>query len=302
MELCHFTDTGPARPSNQDAYCIRLAKCAGKEYILAVLCDGMGGLSDGEIASASVVTAFSKWFDNRFTEWLSSCPFTIDSVADEWFPLITGIHAKLKEYGASRGIRLGTTVSAILMSETDYVLMQVGDSRIYCDDRKQMLQLTKDQTAAMRAYENGEISEAQLFTDKRNSVLLQCVGAGDLNPVFQSGVTPKTGGILLCSDGFYHNITSKVLHEAMMKKKNEDWSRSVNNLLLWGRNQGENDNMTVVALRWDRKESLFTRKTNDDTLEIDTATADYDYTNDMQIYFRVTSIFSDTIIDQETIL
>ena len=50
------TDIGPVKKTNQDSYCIQTAR--SKQYgnlLFAVVCDGMGGLKKGEVASATVV-------------------------------------------------------------------------------------------------------------------------------------------------------------------------------------------------------------------------------------------------------
>lgn len=55
------TDIGIARATNQDSALVKHAVYGGSEVLLAVLCDGMGGLSRGEVASATVVRACAKW-------------------------------------------------------------------------------------------------------------------------------------------------------------------------------------------------------------------------------------------------
>ena len=60
---CH-TDSGPVRPSNQDSCCIKAARLGGKQAALVLVCDGLGGLIQGELASAQVVRAFDNWFWN----------------------------------------------------------------------------------------------------------------------------------------------------------------------------------------------------------------------------------------------
>ena len=57
------TDIGPVKKTNQDSYCIQTAR--SKRYgnlLFAVVCDGMGGLKKGEVASATVVARFTDWF------------------------------------------------------------------------------------------------------------------------------------------------------------------------------------------------------------------------------------------------
>ena len=57
------TDIGISKDTNQDSILIKHATYRGSEVLLAIICDGMGGLSKGELASATVIRAFAKWFD-----------------------------------------------------------------------------------------------------------------------------------------------------------------------------------------------------------------------------------------------
>lgn len=84
------------------------------------------------------------------------------------------------------GIQLGTTVSALLLTRDALYQVQVGDSRIYLDDGLGLVQLSKDQTLAMREVEAGRLSLEALTTDRRSSILLQCLGYGKMEPVFNA--------------------------------------------------------------------------------------------------------------------
>ncbi len=59
------TDIGISKNTNQDSLLIKHAIADDKEILLAVVCDGMGGLAKGELASATVIRAFSDWFDDE---------------------------------------------------------------------------------------------------------------------------------------------------------------------------------------------------------------------------------------------
>ena len=63
IDTIGMTDIGNGRPSNQDAYLLRQKEKNGKLYLLAVVCDGMGGLKKGEIASHYIVEVLKQWFD-----------------------------------------------------------------------------------------------------------------------------------------------------------------------------------------------------------------------------------------------
>ena len=68
MEL-HYTvaaqtDVGIFKDVNQDSMTVKVADTPYGEVAFAVICDGMGGLDQGEVASALVVRAFEEWFIN----------------------------------------------------------------------------------------------------------------------------------------------------------------------------------------------------------------------------------------------
>ena len=56
------TDVGIRKETNQDSMCVKQAETEKGQILLAIICDGMGGLSQGELASATVVRDFDKWF------------------------------------------------------------------------------------------------------------------------------------------------------------------------------------------------------------------------------------------------
>ena len=62
------TDVGITKKVNQDAFCLKIAKTPKMHLALAVICDGMGGLKQGELASALLVNAFSNWFENTLPQ------------------------------------------------------------------------------------------------------------------------------------------------------------------------------------------------------------------------------------------
>ena len=61
IDTIGMTDIGNGRPSNQDAYLLRQKEKNGKLYLLAVVCDGMGGLKKGEIASHYIVEVLKQF-------------------------------------------------------------------------------------------------------------------------------------------------------------------------------------------------------------------------------------------------
>lgn len=80
-----YTDTGIRKETNQDSICIRRAAVSGRgEAVLAVVCDGMGGLKKGEVASATAVNAFGTWFDANLSRLPSFGGSDFAQVRRQW--------------------------------------------------------------------------------------------------------------------------------------------------------------------------------------------------------------------------
>ena len=64
------TDIGPRKKSNQDSCLAEVAQTPYGDAALLAVCDGVGGLSAGEVASGTVIGWLSEWFENTFPRHL----------------------------------------------------------------------------------------------------------------------------------------------------------------------------------------------------------------------------------------
>lgn len=206
------TDIGLKKTTNQDSLSIRVVNTSQGRMAFAVLCDGMGGLDKGEVASASVIRAFDNWFKNELPALCTSA--IQDSVIrEQWNNIITAQNITIKNYGARQGVKLGTTVVAMLLTQTRYYILNVGDSRAY-EISNCVKQITNDQTFVAREVALGNMTPEQAMRDERRSVLLQCVGASDdVYPDMFFGDTNGNAVYMLCSDGFRHEISADEIFE-----------------------------------------------------------------------------------------
>ena len=243
-----YTDQGEFRPSNQDSCCVKIAQMGGEQVALALMCDGLGGLVQGELASAEVVRAFDSWFWNYLPELLRE-GLDESRLSAQWNGLIQGANRAIRSYGMDHGITLGTTVTAFLAVGERYFLLHAGDCRAYLLYSGQTLQLTMDQTLAAREYQAGHISAAQLRADERQHVLLQCVGVSQVTPDFLSGQLPGECTVLLCSDGFYHTLApGELAGLSAPPLKGAAVQLELERLGALCRQRGEQDNLTAAAL------------------------------------------------------
>ena len=244
------SDIGISKDTNQDSMLIKHAEVDGNEILLAVICDGMGGLSKGELASATVIRAFSEWFDNEL-------PYELDNVdmyviGAKWSLLLKELNAKILEYSSENHIEgIGTTFSGILFIGDEYVIGHVGDTRIY-HIGSSLTQLTTDQTFIAREISRGTLTPEQAKTDKRRNLLLQCVGASrSVEPQIICGKT-EIGAYMICSDGFRHEISESDIYESLNPINLMNGDAMHNNaryLIELNKDREEKDNISVLLIK-----------------------------------------------------
>lgn len=247
-----YSDIGISRKNNQDALCIMQAESENQDLCMAIVCDGMGGLSKGELASSVTIKEFKDWFEEDFPSILSRASFA--DIIDIWKMKIIDLSGQLKRYGTNHNLLLGTTFSGVLIVDDKYIWVHVGDSRIYHIGRNQMKQLTTDHTVINREIRNGNMTPEEAKTSKLKGKLTQCIGASQVvDPESGIGVLKKGEILLLCSDGFYHKFTEKEI--AMVCKGNFKNDKEIDKYCLdmvkEAMNRNEKDNISVVVVRAD---------------------------------------------------
>ncbi len=244
------TDKGNIKETNQDSLIVKHAVSDKNEALMAIICDGMGGLSKGELASATVIRTFDEWFDNEFTQSLEEKE-SVD-VSERWCALIEELNNRIIEYSKENGISLGTTFTGILMIDEDYTIIHVGDTRAYYMNDCDIKQLTEDQTLVRREINKGLMTEEEAEKDHRRNVLLQCIGASKVvEPQALSGKLEK-GSYLLCSDGFRHEISEHEMQEVFMKDTDaskEEMTGQIRMLIDLVKTRGERDNISAILIK-----------------------------------------------------
>ena len=187
-----LSDVGCVRTNNEDAF--------GYDETLGiyVVCDGMGGMASGEVASSHTVAAILNSFAASAASGLS--------VSTRLLRAITTANLDVWEQGQipeNRG--MGTTAVVAALDGDKLILGNVGDSRAYILQDDQCVQLTVDHSYINELIRNGllTIENAQnADLQGMESVITRAVGvAAEVQPDFFS-VDFKPGiGVLLATDG-----------------------------------------------------------------------------------------------------
>ena len=234
-----MTDKGLARNSNQDDV-LGVTKEDGDS--LYVLCDGMGGHMGGATACKKCINIFKKEFNKSHYKNLEEAKkWLYDMILKANQEIINASNKDVSLKG------MGTTVVCFLISKEFKVYASVGDSRLYSYNKKQLIQISEDQTFAAALYKAGYINKKEAKNHPRRSMLLCAVGSapGETLDVQIKEVTGENN-YLICSDGLYNmvedNDIKKILDEDISLKEKGD------KLIDEANDNGGFDNISVILL------------------------------------------------------
>lgn len=249
----YHTDIGIKKKTNQDSLLIKTAETNQGKILLMTICDGMGGLAKGEVASASVIRAFDEWFEKELPYVLAEEDVK-GKIKKQWDSILQKMNLEITNYGVRKGIQLGTTVTSFLLLENGtYLVCYVGDTRLYRITDTSLTQLTTDQTFIAREIREGRMTLEQAKSDPRRNTLLQCVGASPQVDVdFLEGKTERNDIYMLCCDGFRHVLTDDEIRVNLSPSVCTDATVAKNQLVYLvetNKQRKEEDNITALLAK-----------------------------------------------------
>ncbi len=203
-----LSDIGTTRSSNQDSVYAKLMKTPAGIAFMGIVCDGMGGLSYGELASETVTKIFSEWFEQEF-RYLMNTDELAESLKNQWDFLVETAQNDVYSRGIQMGAQMGTTLSLLLLICGKYYALQIGDSRIYkiCGGKPELI--TTDHSCVMDKVSSGLMTFDEACLSKEKNVLTRCIGVGEyFKADFYEGESLDGDCFLMSSDGFHGGMTA----------------------------------------------------------------------------------------------
>lgn len=229
-----YWDKG-GRSVNQDSVSLQELWLRGEKAVLVLVCDGIGGLPGGEEASGFVTEKMTEWFYREAAAMLAGRKHRGRILQSGLRVLYTCNENFLRKF-EEKGIKMGTTITALLLYRGQYCLWHSGDTRAYRIRRRgaQMIQLTKDHT-------------------RGNHVLIRCIGSfAWQQPDTACGRLGRKEVLLICSDGFWNRLTEDRMGEALGSRGvigREQLAVVLKELGEYVKRHGEADNISAAAVK-----------------------------------------------------
>ena len=219
---------------------------------LAVVCDGMGGLNNGSLASSSTVNKLCELFKTRNRA---------EKIQDFFLYSVDILDEQVVSFRDNEGdpLHAGTTIVAVNVKGNELHWLSVGDSRLYLLRGSEIVQATRDhnyylQLESMKNLIGDEFSPTQEDVAKGNA-LISFIGIGGIETmdISTNAVQLYPGDvILLSSDGLF-----KVLSDAQIQfliRENADLEQAADALLAAAEQAAPatRDNITFIIIQVDQ--------------------------------------------------
>jgi len=223
------TDIGRARGRNEDSYVVH-------EPLFAVA-DGMGGHRGGDVASSLAVAALRRAAESGNASW----PLLIE----EFQAANREVFERGNDEAELHG--MGTTLTAVWLSDAEARIAHVGDSRAYLLRDGSLHLLTEDHTLVERMVQAGKLSRTEARQHPQRSILTRALGIEEVLPVDEVTLPLRAGDrLLLCTDGLTSMIDDDAIRDLLLGEANTQ--EACEGLIDAANKAGGDDNITVVLL------------------------------------------------------
>ncbi len=243
MNSFGITDRGKVRHDNQDSFIVEHVE--GRDCLIAVLCDGMGGEQAGNVASDLA----AKTFISSVKQKLAASKLKVPDCANIMKQACSDANYMVYSYSCfdREYTGMGTTLVAAMFIEDKIFVLNVGDSRVYKLTKNRITQISRDHSLVQEMVDKGEITPEEALTHPRRNVITRALGVDENVP--SDTFTPRLGRgsrLLLCSDGLTNMIgDSEILK---ISNKHPDLLSFGHALMDEALARGARDNVTIIVI------------------------------------------------------
>jgi serine/threonine protein phosphatase PrpC len=244
IDVAAKSDLGLKRSNNEDAY------VALPEVGLFVVCDGMGGLNAGEVASRLAVEVIQREVtapssklhrpenNPRFSEATNRLGHALAAANLE-------IYHAAQDRAEWEG--MGTTAVAALLTDNRLSIAHAGDSRLYLIRENDIQQLTPDHSYVGEQVRLGRMTEAEAMRSPYKNVITRALGPHRAVDIELSELSVIAGDCLvLCSDGLTNEVSASDIKTVVHTHR--EAQQAADRLIAVANAAGGNDNTTVIVI------------------------------------------------------
>lgn len=241
MQINGNTDVGRARIANEDAYRFGTFD-DGTSW--AIVCDGMGGVHGGKIASTTAIDMVSQKLRKCYNPSMETT-----SIENLLLSAITTANCIVYDRGLgdSELEGMGTTIVAAIIKNSQACIAHVGDSRAYIISNDNIQLITKDHSLVQEMFDLGQITQSEFENHPQKNIITRAMGVEEKIEIeFNTVEFNKDDVLILCSDGLSGLVEKKDMLEIF---KNSEFNTLSDKYIEAANDNGGVDNITVVVMK-----------------------------------------------------
>jgi len=214
-----------------------------------VLCDGMGGLEDGGLASKICAETLMNRFYSSGDENIEKMMYDASNEADERVYCLKNADGK--------PMKAGTTMTSVFIKNGKLVHSSVGDSRIYLCRQGEITQLSHDHNYfedLVAGHPEGSPEWKEAFDNPRKEALTSYVGMGGLKhfDISKNEIElHRNDVVIMCSDGFYRSVDESEMSEIIQRYIDHlEFLPNVLTATAFDKGKIHQDNTSVITIKY----------------------------------------------------
>ena len=240
MYAASKTDIGRMRSTNQD-----VCSCGAFEDGSAwtVVCDGMGGVNGGNIASSIASETIVQCLQDAYAPGMDADAMRdmmLSAVQSANDAVIRRAEAEPDLYG------MGTTAVVAIAAGGGLHIAHAGDSRAYLAPGSKLTRVTTDHSIVQELVNHGDITEEEARVHPQKNIITRVLGVEPTVEIdYQEFEILPGDCLLLCTDGLTNYVEDRELLKASAMSPKDCCSV----LVSMAKDSGGGDNITVVAVK-----------------------------------------------------
>ena len=247
MQYSAYTNVGRIRNQNEDCY---MAEKFADSISLYTVCDGMGGASAGETASATACSIHHSAMRSLLESYADATALTAKVckrlLVDAVNQANNAVYTLSQKDSALEG--MGTTLVSLLIVNNTAFFVNVGDSRAYYYKDGELRQITKDHSYVQYLVDIGMIQPDEAESHPHKNLITRSVGtSAEITPDIFALDLRQAEILLLCSDGLTNMVNESDISR-VLADDTIDFSHKAERLVAKANSHGGTDNITALLV------------------------------------------------------
>jgi len=212
-----------------------------------MVADGMGGHRRGDVASRIAVRAVARTLLPLLTSEDNLPRATYDQELRSAVANANhAIFSEVQQHPEFEG--MGTTLSLAVVDGPNLFVANVGDSRTYIINAREIFQVTRDHSLVQELIDRGELRPEEARHHPRKNVITMALGVyEEVTPDIGCLTTEPGDMVMVCCDGLINHVEDEDIHRVVVEASDPQTACEI--LVALANKGGGTDNISVIVAR-----------------------------------------------------